>query len=315
MTLGTLIVGCSSQPPIGLTVIEKGDNFKESLSIATPSVPSPLQTPPIRIAQSDSTLIAYTLNTNRLFYEIDLSTWQVVDSFGVSGHGTSELINPWLMLPPDKGIDLIDFGRNCLFEVSGSRVTPMSLPVPESQFEPWLCHYPYVYLSLPMPNGNREIQVYDIVRGEPFDTIHIDGQMFYGSLQHRQHGELGDCYGLGFQNRNEYLLFQRQSDGTVLQTLFKGETPNEKPKRIYYTAMAVKGDTVFLVSQKHVDLSNRRNHGNPVGYTTLELYSIAGDPLVEYNFDFMGDFIFFSPEGDKAYIYSFDDDQFHYVTL
>ncbi|MCC8072189.1 MAG: TolB-like 6-bladed beta-propeller domain-containing protein [Bacteroidales bacterium] len=308
--LTIIFSACSSPTQEGYKLIAKSDEFPKCIDIISTEIVPQVDIIPLGMVLDGDTVVVRSNHCGRMYYRFRLEDWTVIDSFGIKGQGPAEMINPFLMVKSHDNYLFLDTGRKNLLEWIGDSIIETTIPLIPTQFEPWLRHFPFYATSVNVGGETRHVQINSVDLATPMDTLPVAAPLFAGSTQILFNGALDNLIGIAMSNRNEYLIGEIKQGG-IEWTVYRGENDSSTPK-LYYSAITIGDDKLFLLSQRKVDMKSRTVKGElPKGFSEIEVYTLAGNPIMCIELDFLATELLLDKKRDMLYTYSLNDDTVH----
>lgn len=218
------------------------------------------------------------------FYVLDGKNFSLKKSFGVRGNGKDEWGYPYLLLSQEKAINyVLDNGKGKMtvlkdFSISQVKDFPVediiSLP---KVYGKYLCYVDEkpdkIAFCLNELKTNKAL---DIVE---FEDKQHKGNSYLEAFVY----DLNSEYVVLAQNlRDCFEVYSLTSDSHLQHICeVKGNGQTDESKYFYYSSVAIDGDRIYLLSQRHVDV------GSQSGYSSIEVYDLEGKALRNIRLDFI----------------------------
>lgn len=255
-------------------------------------------------------LYCNTSLSDRLFYSISLNDYQVLDSFGIKGHGRNEFVAPHLFKIDDSKLGIYDNGKKENYIFSGNRIRKseswnLDLAVNDLK----TIKYPMVAYVLYEP---------DIIR---FQIINAENNEICDSIIYKDDGNQGKSiqYDFVWDSYKSYIvLAHRYSDVikicrindsgiiTDIKALDNGEGGSSE--KIYNTSVAC-GKYIYVLNQSNVNVDTQD------GFSTVELYDYTGKHIKKLCLDIIADRMLLDTKHNKLLFLSPMDSYLHFTHL
>lgn len=260
----------------------------------------------------DGSLVCKSSQGEYFYYVFNIKDFSLEKSFGVRGNGKDEWGAPCLLLSQERGISyVLDNAKDkmtILKDYSISEVTASPFNGVANQpklFGKYLCFADEkpnkIVFRLNEFKTNKNLAFVEFEDKQNKGNSYLDAFVY----------DINDEFVVLAQNLKDCFEVYRLSPDSRLRQVceVKGDGLTDEDKYIYYSSVVINGDNVYLLSQRHVDISNQS------GYSSIEVYGLDGKALRNIRLDFIASHMVMNAADHTLYLLSALEGSLHVVKL